>query len=62
LILADEPCASLDPRSARLVFGELLRICREEGTTLLVVAHDEALLGEADQVLEMQAINRIAAP
>ena len=33
-------------------------ICREHATTVLIVAHDTAALAGADQVLDMQEINR----
>jgi putative ABC transport system ATP-binding protein len=62
IILADEPCASLDPHTARLVLGEFLSICRQERKTMLVVSHDEWALQGADHVLDMTMINRAAAP
>ena len=40
LILADEPIASLDPRSARMVMDTLARINRADGITILVNLHD----------------------
>jgi putative ABC transport system ATP-binding protein len=58
VILADEPCASLDPKTARVVLTEFLAICREEGKTVLVVSHDESALQGADRVLDMTTINR----
>jgi ABC-type lipoprotein export system ATPase subunit len=61
VILADEPCASLDPHTARLVLTELLTICREAQKTLLLVSHDEVALGGADRILDMTEINRSAA-
>jgi phosphonate transport system ATP-binding protein len=39
LILADEPIASLDPESARVVMEILSRINREQGITVLVSLH-----------------------
>lgn len=39
IILADEPIASLDPRSAREVMDILQRINREDGRTVLVSLH-----------------------
>ena len=39
LILADEPIASLDPESARIVMEILARINREHGITVLVSLH-----------------------
>ncbi|MCA3246395.1 MAG: phosphonate ABC transporter ATP-binding protein [Azospirillum sp.] len=40
LILADEPIASLDPRSARMVMDTLARINRADGITVVVNLHD----------------------
>jgi ABC-type lipoprotein export system ATPase subunit len=57
VLLADEPCASLDAATARVVLRALHNICRERATTVLIVAHDTALAG-ADQVLDMREINR----
>ncbi|MBK8325529.1 MAG: phosphonate ABC transporter ATP-binding protein [Betaproteobacteria bacterium] len=39
IILADEPIASLDPESARVVMEILARINREQGITVLVSLH-----------------------
>ena len=58
LILADEPCASLDASTAREVLDELLSVCREAGTTLLVVSHESSVLAAGDQVIDITAINR----
>jgi len=40
LILADEPIASLDPRSARMVMDTVARINRADGITVIVNLHD----------------------
>jgi phosphonate transport system ATP-binding protein len=40
LILADEPIASLDPRSARVVMETLARINAEDGIAVIVNLHD----------------------
>ena len=60
LILADEPCASLDASTAREVLAEFLTVCREAGTTLLVVSHEAAVLAAGDQVVDITRINRPA--
>src|SRR5437867_12400749 len=60
IILADEPCASLDADTAREVLAEFLLVCREEGKTLLIVSHDEAVLGAGGQVVDLTRINRPA--
>ena len=58
VLLADEPCASLDAATAQVVLMALHNICRERATTVLVVAHDTAALTGADQILDMREINR----
>ena len=58
VILADEPCASLDPKTAQIVLSEFLAVCRQAQKTLLVVSHEEQALQGADQILDMATINR----
>jgi ABC-type lipoprotein export system ATPase subunit len=58
LVLADEPCASLDAGTARVVLEALLAICRQEHKTLLLVSHDETAVRAADRLLDMTEINR----
>src|SRR5206468_9310601 len=41
LLLADEPAGELDAANARVVYGLIQELAREQGTTALVVAHDE---------------------
>src|SRR5438445_10923634 len=53
LVLADEPCASLDVRTASGVMAIFLAVCRQDQKTLLLVTHDEAALREADRVIDM---------
>ena len=60
LVLADEPCASLDATTARAVLDEFLAVCREGSKTLLVVSHDPAALSAADRVLDIADVNRVA--
>ena len=60
LVLADEPCASLDATTAREVLAAFLTACRDAGKTLLVVSHDDVVVGEADRVLDVTEINRAA--
>jgi ABC-type lipoprotein export system ATPase subunit len=57
IILADEPCASLDAATAVEVMAAFLAVCRQEGKTLLLVSHEEAALGDADQVIDMATLN-----
>jgi ABC-type lipoprotein export system ATPase subunit len=61
LVLADEPCASLDARTAGEVLAIFLAVCRQDQKTLLLVSHDEAAFGEADRIIDMTELNRTEA-
>jgi ABC-type lipoprotein export system ATPase subunit len=61
IILADEPCASLDARTASGVLATFRAVCRQDGKTLLMVSHDTSALSEADHVLDMAELNRAEA-
>jgi len=61
LILADEPCASLDARTASEVLSTFLAVCRQDEKTLLLVSHEEAALAGADRVFDMAELNRAEA-
>lgn len=44
LILADEPTGNLDPETGRGLMELLHRICKDEGTTIIMATHNIALL------------------
>jgi len=48
VVMADEPTASLDAESARLVGGLLVAMARGAGSTALVVTHDPGLLARLE--------------
>jgi putative ABC transport system ATP-binding protein len=52
LLLADEPTGELDAATGSEILS-LFRRLNEDGTTLLVVTHDEQLAAEADRVIHM---------
>ena len=60
IVLADEPCASLDAQTAREVLTELMAVCRDGAKTVLIASHDETVLAAADRVLDLAEINRAA--
>ena len=53
LILADEPTGNLDEATAEIVFGEFLRLVRQEGSAALVATHNERLAARMDRVLRL---------
>lgn len=54
VLLADEPTGDLDEQTEGEVMDLLLRINREQRTTLLLVTHNTALAGRASRVLRMK--------
>jgi len=56
VLLADEPVASLDPESARLVLEDLKRIAREHNIAVLCSLHQVGLAKKyADRIIGMRA-------
>jgi predicted ABC-type transport system involved in lysophospholipase L1 biosynthesis ATPase subunit len=49
LLLADEPTGSLDDATGRQVLDLMLRLARDEGSTLLYVTHSRELAALADE-------------
>ncbi|MDQ7008227.1 MAG: ABC transporter ATP-binding protein [Acidobacteriota bacterium] len=54
LVLADEPTANLDNRTARGIIDLLLDLNREMMTTFVIASHDPALLGRLPRVAYME--------
>ena len=53
MILADEPTASLDTDRGLSVMRMLRKVSSDHGTAILVVTHDERMIGEVDRVLQL---------
>jgi len=60
LLLADEPTGSLDAQSGDAVIALLFELNREQGTTLILVTHDEALAARCARTVRLVG-GRIAA-
>jgi len=63
LLIADEPCASLDPSAGEEVMALFFRLVRQEGVTVIFTSHDidhsltygDRVLGLADKQLKLDA-------
>jgi lipoprotein-releasing system ATP-binding protein len=53
LVLADEPTGNLDTKSAEAVFDLMRQINREQGTTFLLVTHNDDLAKKCDRIVEV---------
>jgi len=49
IILADEPTGSLDRKSAKAVYSLLVELARHEGSSVIMVTHDEGLVKDLDK-------------
>lgn len=54
LVLADEPSGNLDEKTAEILHAELLRLCREQGQTFVVVTHNREFAAMADRRLVLE--------
>ncbi len=54
LLLCDELTGALDTKSSRSVLTFIEKINREYGTTILIITHNEAIAGIADQVVRIR--------
>ena len=54
VILADEPTGSLDAANKARVMEILLRLCKTQNKTLVIVTHDPSVAGQCDRIVEMK--------
>lgn len=54
MLLADEPTASLDSESGREVVERMQTLARKQGTTILLVTHDNRILDIADRLVHLE--------
>jgi len=54
IILADEPTGALDSKSGNEIMELLLKMNREQGTTLIFVTHDPRIAGMTQRTIHIQ--------
>jgi lipoprotein-releasing system ATP-binding protein len=53
LVLADEPTGNLDTKSAEGVFELMRKVNLEQGTTFLIVTHNQSLASRCDRIIDL---------
>ena len=53
ILLADEPTGNLDSATGQLVIDLLLRLHRDQGSTLLLVTHDPSLAEQTERIITL---------
>ncbi len=67
ILMADEPTGNLDAETGRHVIDLMVRLNREEGTTLVLVTHDAELAAKAQRIVRLSggrivADERVSSP
>ena len=60
LVLADEPTGNLDPQNAKESMQLIREVCEENEATLLLVSHDQTVLDQFEEGLDLAEINHAA--
>ncbi len=55
ILFADEPSANLDSKNGRLIESLLFDLNKKNGTTLVLVTHDEQLAKQCQRILHIEA-------
>ena len=58
ILLADEPTANVDPKSAENVLDLIGETCSEENVAMLIVTHDMQIASRFQRVEQLGEINR----
>ncbi|MEQ9306872.1 MAG: ABC transporter ATP-binding protein [Marinoscillum sp.] len=54
ILFADEPTGNLDEETSNSIESILFEINKEQGTTLVIVTHDDALAHKTDRILKLK--------
>ncbi len=55
ILLCDEPTGALDYRTSKQILSLLHKECRETGTTVVIITHNQALAAMADRIITMRS-------
>lgn len=61
LVLADEPTGELDTENGAAIMADLRSLCRERGSTVVVVTHEQEHVQPGDSLIRIRD-GRVAAP
>lgn len=61
LVLADEPTGELDTENGAAIMADLRSLCRERGSTVVVVTHEQEHVQPGDTLIRIRD-GRVAAP
>ena len=53
IILADEPTGNLDSHSSEEIINNVVRLCREDGITVIIVTHDPKIAERTDRMIRI---------
>lgn len=54
VIFADEPSGNLDSENSKLIMSLLFKYCKQNGSSLVLVTHDQMLAKECDRIIEIK--------
>ena len=59
LVLEDEPTGNLDPKNGQKALSLLKELCRENGSSLLLVSHEENVIESFENQFKWEDINQV---
>jgi putative ABC transport system ATP-binding protein len=54
IVMADEPTGNLDSKSGSEIMELILRLNREQGTTIIIVTHDSSVAGHTQRIIHLR--------